>query len=500
MTTPEDKTQPILSLRGISKSFPGVRALTNIDLDIYPAEVHSLVGENGAGKSTLMKIIQGIHQKDEGKIIYRSEDININSPSEAIKLGISMIHQELNSIPEMSISDNIFIGRELSLMTDFFFNKQEQLRQSQALLDKFSLPYKASEKIKHLSVAHRQMIEIIKAVFQQAKVIIMDEPTSSLSEEESQQLFKIIAELKAAGVAIIYISHRLEEVLELSDRVSILRDGEYVGTRTAKNLTRDELVNMMVGRTISQLFPKRQVAIGEPIFEVKNLCRTGVFSDISFSVRAGEILGIAGLVGAGRSEIVQSIFGLDPLTSGTILLNGKELKIRHPQDAIQHNIAFASEDRKGIGLVMGRSIRENISLPHLADFTRHYFLDQHYEKEETRRISERLKVKTPSINQKVENLSGGNQQKVVLSKGLLKEPTLLIIDEPTRGIDIGAKSEIHSIMCDLAEKGMGIIMISSEMPEILGMSDRIIVIGGGRIKGEFTNANITQEDILHCAI
>lgn len=490
----------ILEVRGISKQFPGVNALENVNLCLKKGEVHAVMGENGAGKSTLMKIVMGLYRADEGEIYLNGNKVEIDNPSTALKLGISMIHQELSPIPEMTIAENIFLGREEVYKSTPFVKRKDLDNRTTELLKKFKMELNPKTKMSRLSVAQIQMIEIIKAVSYNSSVIIMDEPTSALSDDEVKKLFSTIRDLRKDGVGIIYISHRMEELFEIADSVTVLRDGKYIGTDSMENMTKERLISMMVGRELSNIFPKKDVSIGEVVFEVKHLTSKGVFEDINFQVRRGEILGISGLVGAGRSEIVRAIFGIDRFDSGELVLEGREIKVKGPYDAINNGIAMVSEDRKEIGLILCRSIKENIALPNIGNFCKGIFIKLNNEKKECQKAANDLSIRMRSINQIVENLSGGNQQKVVIAKWLLSNPKVLILDEPTRGIDVGAKAEIHRMMSDLAEQGLGIIMISSELPEIMGMSDRILVIGDGKINGEFVRGSVTQEDILKCAL
>ena len=492
-----------LELRNLHKRFPGVYAVKNVSFEIAPGEVHALVGENGAGKSTVMKMITGEYQPDEGVVLHNGKEIRPKSIADSIKLGIAMIHQELAPLPEMTIAQNIFLGEEV--MSGRFLNDSEMNKKTAEILQEYGLAFTPQTKVKNLSVAQIQMLEIIKAARKKADIIIMDEPTSSLSDEESRKLFQLIHEMKEKDVSIIYISHRLEEILMLADRITVLRDGEHIKTVTAKGVTQDELVEMMVGRSLDNVYPKVEAEIGETIFEVKNLTSEGVFTDVSFQVHAGEILGFSGLVGAGRSEIMNSIFGIDKFDSGEIYMEGKKLIIKTPKDAIDNGIAMVSEDRKIRGLVLCRSIKENISLPNLHRRQKGFLINSRREDKEVEDYSKALETKCASINVATGTLSGGNQQKVVIAKWLMAEPKLLILDEPTRGIDVGAKYEIYKIMCDLAKQGIAIIMISSELPEVIGMSDRIMVVSKGKITGEYTreevlSGKVTQKNLLKNAL
>ncbi len=492
-----------LEVKNLHKRFPGVYAVKGVSFSIAPGEVHALVGENGAGKSTLMKMITGEYIPDEGEVYHNGALVKAKSVADSQKNGIAMIHQELAPLPDMTISENIFLGQEI--MKGKFLNHREMDRRTAEILKEYGMEFDPRTKVRKLSVAQIQMLEIIKAVRRNADVIIMDEPTSSLADEETKKLFEIIADLKAKQVAIIYISHRLEEILKITDRITVLRDGEYIKTVPASGVTQGELIEMMVGRTLDNRYPKEEVPVGRPVFEVRNLCRKGVFEDISFTVKAGEILGFCGLVGAGRSEIMNAIFGLDKLDSGQIFVDGREIKVKGPQDAIANKIAMVSEDRKIYGLVLNRSIKENISLPNLAEHHKSLFINKAKEVREVKEYEAALNIKCANIDVAAGTLSGGNQQKVVLAKWLLSQPKVLILDEPTRGIDVGAKFEIYKMMGELAKKGMAIIMISSELPEVMGMSDRILCVSGGKITGEYNRGDIlsgkvTQESLLHSAL
>jgi ABC-type sugar transport system ATPase subunit len=476
-------------------------ALNKVHLTIKEGEVHALMGENGAGKSTLMKILMGLYSPDGGHIRFCDHEVEIDSPSVALQLGISMIHQELSPIPAMSVSENIFLGREALIPGTPFIQRKSQDEKTAKLLAEFHLGISPSAKMNSLSVAQMQMVEIIKAISYNSKLIIMDEPTSALADEEVDDLFATIRDLQKKNVSVIYISHRLEEVFEIADRVTVLRDGQYIGTLEKQEITKDRLISMMVGRELSNFYPKQAVEIGPPVLELRNFSRKGTFSEISFTVHRGEILGIAGLIGSGRSEIMRALYGLDPRDSGEVLLGGEKISIRSPRDAIRRGIVMVNEDRKGYGLVLCRSIRENIALQNLEHFTSAgLFIKRNSETKFCASMTERLSVKAASLAVAAESLSGGNQQKVVLAKSLMVRPRVLILDEPTRGIDVGAKAEIHRLMSEFASEGMAIIMVSSELPEIMGMSDRIIVVGEGRIRGEFARNEASQEDILKCAL
>lgn len=493
----------ILKVEGACKSFFGVKVLDDVNFDVRAGEVHALMGENGAGKSTLMKIIMGIYRADAGAIYFDGQPSDIRSARDALALGISMIHQELNPIPAMSVAENVFVGREVRFGGSPFINKREQNLRTHALLKQYGMDEKVSPSMKmsELSIAQIQMMEIIKAVSYNSKVIIMDEPTSSLSETETVQLFKTIELLKQNGVGIIYISHRMDEVIQLADRISVLRDGMMIDTVDRADVSRDKIISMMVGRALSSGYPRSEAPKGDVVLSVKNANRKGVFENISFDVHAGEILGFAGLVGAGRSEVMRALVGYDRLDSGELSLSGRTIRIKHPRDAKHYRIAIASEDRKALGLILCRNIRENVSIQNEDLYTNGGFMDHAKERSIVDNITKQVTVKMNSISDTAGNLSGGNQQKVVLAKCLLSSPKVLILDEPTRGIDVGAKAEIYHMMVELAKQGIAIIMISSEMPELVGMSDRILVMSGGRIVGEFKDVeSASQEDILKLAL
>lgn len=495
----EYKGEYILQCKNISKAFGGTQALKNVRLDIRPGEVHALMGENGAGKSTLMKIVIGLYKQDEGEMLFEGRPYQAKGPVDAIRAGISMIHQELNPEPHLSIAENIFLKRE-DTFGKIFLDKKKQNERAEEILHQFYFPYHAKTLIKDLTLAQVQMIEIIKAVSSDARLIIMDEPTSSLDSEETQRLFEVIRELKEKGVAIIYISHRMDEIYQICDQVSIFRDGTFVDCCPISEVSRNDLIAKMVGRKVENVFPKVDCEIGDVVFRAEKLCGDG-FRDISFEVRAGEILGIAGLVGSGRSETMKAIFGLDRLESGSLYLEGREIRVRNPRSAISKGICMVNEDRKNYGLCLLRSLRENISLPNLKSRQRAPLINQTREKKECEEVARQLRVKAASVEHTAYSLSGGNQQKVVIAKWIMANPKLLILDEPTRGVDVGAKSEIHTLMCEFAAKGMAIIMISSELPEVMSMSDRILVYHEGRISGEvkrseILDATVTEKDIL----
>ena len=496
----------LLRMVGIGKRFGPVRALDNVELTLEAGEVLALMGENGAGKSTLMNILSGSLVHYDGEIYIDGKREQIGNPIAARELGIAKIHQELQMVKEFSIAENMFMGREKANKAGFV-DKCAQEREAAKYLDLLGLDLSPRRQIKTLRVGEQQMVEIAKAVSLNARILIMDEPTSAISKAETEQLFKVIRRLSAEGVGIIYITHRMEEVFEIADRLMVLRDGQYIGCRNARETNRNEIISMMVGREIHDMFPKGEVAFGEEVLRVEHLdLKTKVGSasrplhDISFTLRKGEVLGIAGLLGAGRSEICECLFGVHPANaSGDIYVDGKKVSIRSPRDAIDAGLAFATEDRKGKGLVLLRSIGENMSLPFLKKFTKHLFMDTKAEKEAWDVQMQGMRIKAPSVKTLCQTLSGGNQQKVVLGRWMISHPKILLLDEPTRGIDVGAKAEIYQMITDLAARGIGIIVISSEMPEIIGISDRIITLCEGRVTGEFLREEATQEKLLYAA-
>lgn len=492
-------SENLLKLENITKTFPGVKALDNVQLNIKKGTVHGLMGENGAGKSTLMNIIIGVLKADSGNIEFKGKPLKIKGPAEALRMGISMIHQELSPVPEMTVAENIFLGRE---PTKFGFVDEVKLyKNTDKLLKELGINLDSHTKMKNLSTAYMQMAEIAKSISYNSDLIIMDEPTSAITEKEVTQLFKIIRKLKESGVSIIYISHKMDEIFEITDECTIFRDGCFIGTELSENLTDDDLISMMVGRTVSQIFPKEEHNnFGDVILEVKNLSCKGKFKDVNFKIRKGEILGFAGLMGAGRSEVMETIFGIAPKTTGEIYVHGKLVDIKSPKEAINLGIGFLTEDRKGTGLCLPLSVADNIILSDLKNYDNALKL---IDEDKVDKICEeqvkRLRIKTPTAKQRVGSLSGGNQQKVLLARWLLMDPDILIIDEPTRGIDVGAKSEIHKIMSDLSKNGKAIIMVSSELPEIMGMSDRVIVMHEGHLSGEIARKDVTQKKILEYA-
>ena len=490
---------PALEMRGITKTYPGVRALDGVDFTVRQGEVHALVGENGAGKSTLMKILAGAQPRDSGEILLNGRPVIIDTPQRAMDLGIAIIYQEFNLVPYMTAAENIFLGREPRGALPGFVNFSTMYSEAQKIIDRLGVRLSVRTPVNRLSVAQQQMVEVAKAVSQKAKIIAMDEPSATLTEHELENLFALIRQLKGEGVSIIYISHRLDEIFQIADRVTVLRDGHLVATKDVAETNREDVIRMMVGRELKEKIPKKPAPIGDPVLSVTGLERAGVLHDISFTVHKGEVVGIAGLVGAGRTEVARCIFGADPIDAGEIHVDGKRVDIRSPQDAIRLGIGLVTEDRKALGLVLGMAVRENVTLANLGFLSRLGFVNRRKEREVTNRLVSDLGIKTPGIEQLVQNLSGGNQQKVVLAKWLFTKSKVMIFDEPTRGIDVGSKVEIYQLMNRLAENGVGIVMISSELPEVLGMSDRIIVMHEGRIAGELSAREATQEAIMHLA-
>ncbi len=492
--------QPLLRMEGISKRFPGVQALDNVDFEVYPGEILGFVGENGAGKSTLVKILSGVYYKDQGSIWFNGQPVEIRSPHEAQEIGITTIYQELALVPYLSVAENIFLNREPRRVRQIgLVDFRTQKRQAEEIMADLGVEIPGDRLVKDLTVAAQQMVEIAKAVSRNASLILMDEPTSALSSKEVDALFNLMHRLKERGVSVVFISHRLEEVLEVVDRIIVMRDGRRVGTLRRDEADETKIIRMMVGREVG-LFPKEDAPIGEPVLEVRNISGANGVKDVSFSVRRGEIVGLAGLVGAGRTEVARLICGADRLTAGTILLNGKEVKINSPGDAVENGIGWVPEDRKQHGLVLMMDVKSNITLAILRRISGLAgAVRARSERQVAQEYVKALSIATPSISQTTSNLSGGNQQKVVVAKWLSAKPKLLIMDEPTRGIDVGAKAEVHALMSRLAKEGMGILMISSEMPEIIGMSDRVIVMCQGRVTGEFSRPNLSQEEIMTCA-
>lgn len=484
----------ILEMTGIHKNFPGVKALDDVNLKVKRGEVHALMGENGAGKSTLMKILNGIYRPDKGIIRLKGETVKIINSHNAIQKGLAMIHQELTPVPHMTIAENIFLGKERR--KGFFADDKKMLHETKTLLSSLDFDFNPSVRMAELSVAHMQIVEIAKAVSYNADIIIMDEPTSAITENEVEKLFKIIHDLTKKGVSVIYITHKMDEVFQIAQQVTILRDGKYIDSQPIEKLTSKRLVNMMVGRELNEIYPREQAESGEVLLEVKELSLKGVYENVSFNAKRGEILGVTGLVGAGRTEVFETVAGIRRPTTGTVHLNGERKTFRSAQDAIKNKIAIATEDRKKSGLCLQLKIKENIMISsYYKYFPKRVVAEKrisHICEEEMEKFS----IKAPNIEQIVGNLSGGNQQKVVLSKVLLTNPEVVIFDEPTKGIDIGAKSEIYKLMSNLAKAGKCVIMISSEMPEVLGMSDRIMVMCQGRVSGIIEKTDEVSQDMI----
>lgn len=484
-----------MRVSGIEKSFPGVKALSGIDFAVRKGTVHALCGENGAGKSTLMKIIMGLYQADAGQIFLDGKPVEVKNPIQARELGISMIAQELNYVPELSVEENLFLGR-LPVNRLGKVNWKQVRRQARKFLEEEYLPYTPDQKLKTLTVSDIQMLEIIKAVTNNAQVIIMDEPTSSITQREVEQLFKKIEELKTQGVSIVYISHKMEEVFRIADDITILRDGAVVSTDRAEDLDLDTVIARMVGRKLDNVYPKEILEIGEKALEVEHLRRKDLFEDISFYVRKGEIVGFAGLVGAGRTETMRAVFGLDPHDGGTVKIEGREVKIKSPGESIRHKLVMLSESRRDDGIVPIRSVSENASLANLRRFIYGGYTHRAKEREAVKKSFANMNVKTPTLDTPIKSLSGGNQQKVLLSRWLLCDPDIMILDEPTRGIDVGAKFEIYKLITNIAKEQKAVIMVSSELPELIGMCDRIYIMCQGRINGCITREEFSQEVIM----
>lgn len=492
--------EPLIQMEGINKSFSGNQVLKNVKLSINRGEVHALMGENGAGKSTLIKILTGIHKRDSGSIKKDGKEITISHPKEAEAEGISVIHQELNIIPQLTVMENMFLGKDITYKrTGILKTKEMRTRCLESLQELGVTNISPDETAGNLSVGKQQMIEIARTLSTKAELIVMDEPTAALTDREIESLFQVINKLRNRGVSIIYISHRMEEITRICDRITVLRDGEYIGTEDIKNTSFQQIVKMMVGRELGQRFPEKTNHPGEEILQVKNLTLKNVFHDINFSVRKGEVLGVSGLMGAGRSEIMEVIFGYRKPTGGSVFLEGEKLSIKHPSDAIKAGMGFITEDRKSKGLIVDFSLKDNISLPNLKDISQNGVISAKKEHALIDRLINRLHVKTTGPEQKAKSLSGGNQQKIVIGKWLGIKPKILILDEPTRGVDIGAKKEIYTIMNELAQSGVAIIMVSSELPEILGVSDRIMVIHEGQIAKIFEGSEADQEKIMTAA-
>jgi len=488
----------ILEVQNLCKSFSGVKVLENITFNLEKGEVHALMGENGAGKSTFMKILMGLLSADSGEIILDGEKIQPSNVHDMLKKGISMIHQEILMVPELTVAQNIFLGKEIHRFN--WLDENTIYKKTRDLLKTLNVNIDAKAKMKHLSIADKQMVEIAKAISNNAKIIIMDEPTSALSDKEVSTLFAIIKDLTSKGVAIIYISHKMNEIYQISDRITVLRDGQYIATKSAQDLPIKDLISMMVGREIEDIFPKMEHTIGETLIRVNNLSQTGKFENINFEVKSGEVLGIAGLVGAGRTEVARAIAGLDEFEEGEIFINETQVTITSPKAAMKLGIGYVSEDRKTLGFIPQLSVKQNITLSSLPSLSNSWFVSDTQEEALANQMKNNLKIKASSINQKLIYLSGGNQQKVVIAKVLSSSPRIIILDEPTRGIDIGAKFEIYKLINELKSKGLAIILISSELPEIFGMSDRILVLSKGRQTALLSRQEATQEKVMQYAI
>lgn len=495
-----DNDNYLLRMVNIDKSFPGVQALKGVNLNVGYGEVHALVGENGAGKSTLMKCLIGIYLPNGGEIYFDGKKIENYTTAQALQMGISMIHQELSPILYRPIMENLWLGREPVNKFGFVDHKQ-MYKQSLDVLKEIELDEDPRTLMVNLTVAKMQMVEIAKAISYNAKLIIMDEPSSALTEHEEEQLFKIIRKLKESGTSVIYISHRLSEIISIADKVTVMRDGRDVGTENIENISLDQIITMMIGRTMDEMYPKLKVNIGEPVLQVKNLSHRKFFKNVSFEVRRGEIFGIAGLIGAGRTEVIETIFGIRPKSEGEIFINGKPVEINSPRDAIANRMGFLTEDRRATGIFSVLGVDVNMAIPNYDRFvTKFGFVNEKAVSENCMKFVNEIQIKTPSLSQKIQNLSGGNQQKVLMARWLMTEPDILFLDEPTRGIDVGAKAEIYKLITMLAAEGKCIVMVSSELPEILGMSDRIMVMHEGRVTAILDNGpDITQEVIMRYA-
>ena len=497
---PPEADEFLLEISNVSKSFPGVRALNNVQLRVRPGTVLALMGENGAGKSTLMKIIAGIYQPDSGELRLRGKPKVFTSPLDALQSGVAMIHQELNLMPDMTIAENIWIGRE-PLTRLRLVDHGQMYRRTQALFERLRINLNPASRLGDLSIASRQMVEIARAVSYDSDVLIMDEPTSAITEKEVAHLFSIIADLKSQGKGIIYITHKMDEVFTIADEVAVFRDGSYIGMQRADQMNGDSLISMMVGRELTQLFPQRTHGHGEVVLAARNLSLAGVFDDVSFELRAGEVLGIAGLMGSGRTNVAETLFGVTPATAGEIFIDGKVIRMNDPSQAIRRGLALLTEDRKDTGIFGCLSVQENMEVAVLPRYILKGsgFVQLRPLRDLCDDMRKSLRVKTPSLEQRIDTLSGGNQQKALIARWLMTNPRVLILDEPTRGIDVGAKAEIYALISKLAAEGMAVIMISSELPEVLGMSDRVMVMHEGRVTGFLERAEATQEGVMRLA-
>ena len=493
-----DLAETVLELRGITKIFPGVKALDNVHFELKKGEIHALMGENGAGKSTFIKVITGVHQADGGEMYLDGQKVEFKDTLESQKAGIAAIYQHVTAYPHLTVAENIFMGHEK--VSHGIIQWKQMYRESDALLKELNADFNSHMIMGDLSVAQQQLVEVAKALSMNARIIIMDEPTAALTKRESEELYRITRKLASEGASIIFISHRFEDMYALAERVTVFRDAKYIGTYDVNSITNAELIKAMVGRDISELFPKPDVKLGEEVLRVENLSRTGYFKDVSFSVRAGEILGLTGLVGARRTEVAQTIYGIEKASSGKIFVNGKEVKINCPYDALKLGIGLLPEDRQIQGLILDWGIGRNITLTELSRFKKGMFIDTKLENESAKELAEKVDTKATSVFDKASSLSDGNQQKVVVAKALGSDFKVMILDEPTKGVDVGAKAAVYEILGDLAQQGYAIILISSEMPEMLGLADRIVVMCEGRVTGELSREEATQEKILELAM
>lgn len=487
----------ILEMKGITKVFPGTKALDNVFFELKAGEVHALIGENGAGKSTLMKILLGIYRMTEGEIYLRGRKVTFRDPKDALSQGISMIHQEISLVSTLDVAQNIWLGQEKKFIRNGLLSNTLMYRKTEELLSEYGLKLNVKSKVADLSIAQMQMVEIMRAISYNSDIIIMDEPTSALTETEIQILYGMIRNLSAQGISTIFISHKLEEIFEICDRVTVLRDGKYIGTDNSDTITQKQLVEKIVGRQLDNMFPKSEVEIGDTVLEVENLTKYGTFRNVSFTLRRGEILGFCGLMGAGRTEIMRSLFGIDQCDSGRIVIENREVRIRSPKKAIEYGLAMVTEDRLRAGVISTLSIKANMTLAYFRSICNKLsFFSTKKEAQDFTGMAEKMQVKYASPNQLISSLSGGNQQKVIIGRWLLTQPKILILDEPTRGIDVGSKSEIHRIIGKLVEQGVSILLVSSEMPELLGVSDRILVIRKGEIVYECLAKDTEQETLI----
>lgn len=488
----------ILELKGITKIFPGVKALNNVQFQLKKGEVHALMGENGAGKSTFIKVITGVHKAEEGEMFLEGKKVDFKGPKDAQAAGIAAVYQHPTSYPDLTVAENIFMGHEI--VKNGMIQWREMNKQATALLAQLDADFKSTDEMGALSVAQQQMVEIAKALSTNAKIIILDEPTAALTKNESEKLYRIVDKLKEKQVSIIFISHRFEDMYRLASRVTVFRDSQYIGTYDVDGITNADLIKAMVGREISDLFPKPDVQLGDEVLRVEKLSRTGYYKDVSFSVRAGEIVGLTGLVGAGRTEVVESVCGITKPDSGKVYLEGRQVHIKKPIDAMKKGIILLPEDRQKQGLIMSWGLGQNVTLPTMGKYAKGGFNDNKKERDIAKQLLEEVDTKAVTIFDPASSLSGGNQQKVVVAKALGQDMKVVIMDEPTKGVDVGAKAEIYQIMGNLAKQGYGIVLISSEMPEILGMSDRIVIMCNGKVTGELSKDEATQEGILELAM